>query len=221
MPLSDDTRHVASSPQRLGQGLAPRIENQTGIPRQDTRTRSAKCVLPHHQCVAGGGARRGRCVRVEESDPFPRQPVEVRRVQRRRSIAGEIPESSIIQQDQDDVWWLLPAPLVHPVGQRISRHPYRENRCQNHAEDNSAAESVVLMPSSALHPLSPPQASRRCRLPSTETGTALDHARCYWIIRFWIGVKVYLLSRGWQEFRRSLPILFSLPLPIELRPIPY
>ncbi len=80
-----------------------RLDDQRSVAGQDAGARLAPRIFAGEHRVAGRRAGGGRRMCVGETDAFARQPIDVRRLDARGAVGGDIAVAEIVGVDQDDV----------------------------------------------------------------------------------------------------------------------
>ena len=80
-----------------------RLDDQRGVAGQDAGARLAPRIFAGEHRVAGRRAGGGRRMRVGETDAFARQPIDVRRLDARGAVGGDVAVAEVVGVDQDDV----------------------------------------------------------------------------------------------------------------------
>jgi hypothetical protein len=103
VPLTVDRGRVAPALEQLGEGRLGRADAGARPRPERAEDADAIRVAAGQQRGAGSGADRLRRVELGQPDPFPRQPVQVRRRDPPRPEAAEVRVAQVIGENQDDV----------------------------------------------------------------------------------------------------------------------
>ena len=133
VPLADDPRRVARPLQHRGQGLAPRLDDEGGIARQDARPLPSPGIFPREQGVSRRRAGRRRGVRVGEPQALPRQPVDVRRADPRRPVAADVAVAQVVGIDEDDIRRIGGSRRTSGQGRREREDGCQADAAQSHS----------------------------------------------------------------------------------------
>ena len=103
VPLAHNPGCIAGSLKHAAQRRPTWLDDEGRVAGQHTGAGFPPCILTGEQRVTGGCAGGRRRVSVREPDALACQPVDVRRLQARRAVGGDVAVAQIVGVDEHDV----------------------------------------------------------------------------------------------------------------------